>query len=178
MTASYSQGIHIGRLKTLTPILYEWQKLNERIGSYWAKCYDDAPWWYNERASLSFFAGAVWRCPDGWAIEEFSTTKTAISKHGRKQEHVGRCDINFGIGNYVFTAEVKQCWPNVGDAQKAIKKIDNALQVAHQDCLQLPNLECPRLGMVFAVPMLHKSKQEHIEDALLRAELFGGVRLE
>jgi hypothetical protein len=166
MSDSYSKGISVGRLRSLEHILTEWQNLNERLGSEWARYYHDAPWWYNERASLSIFAGSVWRCPSGWAFEEFSTTKTTPSTRGKKREHTGRCDIQFGIENHEFVAEVKQCWPNIGDAHKAMKTIDLSLQRARQDCNQLAEFGCPHLAIVFAAPKLHKLKQENVEDAL------------
>ncbi|WBX91992.1 hypothetical protein [Pseudoxanthomonas mexicana] len=60
----------------LHPLLTAWVEL---IQDY-CRCddYDDNPWWYNERASLSTLAGAAWRKPGWYALEEFSTTKRGV----------------------------------------------------------------------------------------------------
>ena len=166
MSDSYSKGIVVSRLRSLERILTEWQNLNERPGSKWARHDHDAPWWYNERASLSFFAGAIWHCSGGWVFEEFSTIKIGTVIRGRQQEHRGRCDIQFGIGNHIFVAEAKQCWPNIGDAHKATQTIELSLQSARQDCNQLTEFGYPRLAIVFAAPKLLGSKQDNIENTL------------
>jgi hypothetical protein len=57
----------------------------------------DVPWWYNERASLSLFAGAVWGC-HGWVFEEFGIWRKIASKRGVKYTS-GRRDIEFEVGD-------------------------------------------------------------------------------
>ena len=149
-TTAYDRGIRTGPLHSLRPVLEAWLRINSRAGREWVK-YGAAPWWYNERASLSFFAGAVWQCTGGWALEEFSTVKIDSSERGRKQELSGRCDIDFGFGNYEYAAEAKQCWPNISNTSNSIAMVKRFLREAHQDCRQLPGyFECPRLSIVFA----------------------------
>jgi hypothetical protein len=59
------RGVHFG---SLSPVLKYWQVLNES----WEG--GDVPWWYNERASVGFLAGAVWKY-GGWVMEEFGAEK-------------------------------------------------------------------------------------------------------
>lgn len=57
--------------------LNAWIKAVER----YTKEFQDNPWWYNERSSLSVLAGAAWTLKDWFAPEEFSTIKrTAASR--------------------------------------------------------------------------------------------------
>jgi len=80
-----------GRLQILKPVLKEWLALIEDPDAvHWPK--DDAPWWYNERALLSLFAGAIWKC-EGWALEEFTTgkSKAAPWRPQGRTCNAGRC---------------------------------------------------------------------------------------
>src|SRR5262245_34034370 len=60
--------ITIGALRSFEDLLWEWTSVIERVVRVWYQ--DDVPWWYNERASLSLFAGAIWKV-GGIAFEEF-----------------------------------------------------------------------------------------------------------
>src|SRR4051812_1474895 len=91
------------RLRILKPVLEEWVKLNARLGRQWSSV-KDAPWWYNERALVSLFAGAIWRCK-GDAFEEFNEVK-----RGFKARPGGRIDLWFALRKKEFNAEAKQCW--------------------------------------------------------------------
>jgi hypothetical protein len=81
------RGVHGSSLKQLHPILKRWVRLMEDP-EWWR--YDkvaDAPWWYNERALLSLFAGAIWRSR-GVAFEEFVATKRQRTRQrGRRRGH-------------------------------------------------------------------------------------------
>ncbi|MEK6574765.1 MAG: hypothetical protein AABZ58_10700, partial [Chloroflexota bacterium] len=77
-TTAYDRGIRTGALHSLRPVLEAWLRINSRAGREWVK-YGAAPCWYNERASLSFFAVDVWQCTGGWALEEFSTVKIDLT---------------------------------------------------------------------------------------------------
>jgi len=50
----------------------------------------DAPWWYNERASLGTLAGAFWR-QKGWAFEEYATSRWngGVRSNGRATSRLG-----------------------------------------------------------------------------------------
>lgn len=159
------------QLESLYCIIEKWQELNEKICYEWGNWDEkEAPWWYNERASLSIFAGAVWLC-GGWAFEEFSAFKKAISKKGNENKRIGRCDIKFRVGKHKFVAEAKQCWPNIGSNMQEVRsKVKEDLDKACKECEQMIERNIKRdynrLGLVFAVPRLHKSKQENIENIL------------
>jgi hypothetical protein len=72
--------------------------------------HDDAAWWYNERAILSLFAGAIWSS-NGWAFEEFATTKRERVATKRKHRRDGaRGDLEFWwpSSNKYFQCEAKR----------------------------------------------------------------------
>ena len=120
------RGIHIGSLQSLRPMLKQWQEIIE----WWdAKNTEhDASWWYNERASISQLAGAVWRC-DGWAFEEFGTEKISAPN--------GRCDIAFGFGRRNFWGEAKQCWPALSQENYQAKEmVEKHLRWARDEVLE------------------------------------------
>jgi hypothetical protein len=91
-------GVRVGALKPLQPILDKWEKLTN-LESWFLE--PDATWWNNERATLSIFAGAIWRSGE-LVIEEFATEKIK-----RTQLKAGRCDIIFRVGRKVFLGEAK-----------------------------------------------------------------------
>ncbi len=151
-----------GSLKSLKRVLSEWQKL--MTPDFWDSK-NDAPWWYNERALLSLFAGAVWRCEE-WAFEEFTSDKWRTTKRGSRKKGKGRGDVMFGMGDLTFIGEAKQCWPilkrNSADAKETIDKtMDKALSDA--SCLP-PDRK--RLGMVFVTPRVHESNLPYIDEIL------------
>lgn len=152
------EKISVGSLKSLKPVLDSWQKLMDV--DFWDDR-NDAPWWYNERALLSLFAGAVWRCREGWAFEEFTTDKWKSTKRGKRKKSKGRGDIMFGIGKWGFVAEAKQCWPILGNKNQGVKEmIAKTLRAACRDCASLPSEGYKRLGIVFAVPRIRMSKEK------------------
>ena len=113
------KGLVLGNLSPLRGVLREWQNLNE--DPIWRKI-PDLPWWFNERAVLSQFAGAVWRHPHGWVFEEYSTWRY----RSQKKRQTGRGDIWFRINNHDFVGEAKQCWPVLsGKASSVRRPIEN-----------------------------------------------------
>jgi hypothetical protein len=157
---------------TLAPILQEWARLNNDLGAKWASKEADAPWWYNERASLSLLAGAIWRV-EGWAFEEFSTAKALALPQTARSHGPGRCDLMFGIRGRTFVAEAKQAWPNLGGSiPQAIATTHAALAAACKDALRVPDWGYPRLGIVIAAPMLRASKASQL-DALVSRYVVG-----
>jgi hypothetical protein len=154
-------GKQLGPMKSLHQIFEKWTSLMK--DSEWEK--GDAPWWYNERALLSLLAGAIWQC-SGWVLEEFVTSKRTITKRGKPKTYAGRGDIMFQIGKDTFIAEAKQCWPILGYRnQNAISTIKEALHEARTQSARLPS-DGQKLGIVFAVPRLHKLKQGDAEKIL------------
>ena len=165
-------GILTGRLKPFSRMLTEWQVLNTRLGTSWVKTSDTSPWWDNERSSISVLAGAIW-LSGGWAFEEGSAQK-AFS--GSRRNHRGRCDINFQVGNQEFVAEAKKCWPNIGNTETAKSIVEASLKAAICDAGRISDAWCPRLGIVFASPMLHYSRQDEM-DLLISAFIAEAVKI-
>ena len=160
-------GEKLGSMKSLGGILKEWASLMK--DSEWE--INDAPWWYNERALLSLFAGAVWKC-GGWAFEEFSTSKRTITKRGKHKRRPGRGDIMFRIGRNTFIAEAKQCWPILGYKNRsAASNLTETLDKARIQSSRLPS-DGQKMGIVFAVPRLHNSKRKDSEQILYDLESY------
>ncbi len=160
-----SLGTRISAYPVLKDVLKNWQKLN---GSPEWLNDGDAPWWYNERASLSFFAGAIW-LSGGWAFEEFSTYRT-ITSRGKAKLKSGRSDIAFKIKDTFFLAEAKQCWLTLTD--KNIINVSNYVaQMLDQACDEVRQVRergYKHLGIAFVGPSIHESKKEDVEILLAK----------
>ena len=90
--------IYDKELKILRPIVEQWLKINrEYIEDY---DYEDCLYAYNERSTISSFAGAVWRC-GGYAQEEYIAVKGENEKNGR-------IDLYFNFANKDVIVEAKQ----------------------------------------------------------------------
>jgi len=87
------KDIKPGSFESLGAVLRKWQSFQKLE---WWDYKGEAPWWCNQRAFLSFFAGAVWQCR-GWVFEEFSTKRRVATARGKYKSHPGRCGIKFGI---------------------------------------------------------------------------------
>jgi hypothetical protein len=145
--------------KQLDTVLGKWESLQSLK---WWNYEGDAPWWYNERASLSLFAGAVWRS-GGWVFEEFSTKRRVAKGRSKYRSSSGRCDIMFGIGKEQFIGEAKQCWPTLGPSlQNAMKEVNACLKTALTQASQLPSYEGERVAIVFVTPRIRASKQGEV----------------
>lgn len=143
-----------GPLKNLEKILRNWTWLNREIIKSWEG--KDCPWWYNERASISTLAGAVWHA-GGIVFEEYSSRKF----RGRRNVH-GRCDLYFSMehkmGYKEYVVEAKQCWLNAGSRAKDMNGplqdyIDRACKDAKNNRPDLRGGEA-LLGVTFVVPRL------------------------
>ena len=151
--------INSGKIRALHPVFKSWIDTN----SEYLKYFDipDCPWWYNERASLSTFAAAVWKA-NGIALEEYSIDK------GKKHETwSGRCDLFIGLRSYQFACEAKQSWCPIGrNARNGITNLKNSLKEACKDARKLNKDEGRRLGICFAVPYLPPRDNDFIEKQL------------
>jgi hypothetical protein len=166
-----SSGLNIKSLQLLRPVLRKWIQLNNKLDWFQEQ---DAPWWYNERASVSFYAGAVWQSK-GWSFEEFSTEKIITSK---RNIQIGRCDIVFSINDKAFSAEAKQIWPTLtSNFKSTTDNVNKSLYISCKEALKNIDIGYTCLGMVFVTPQLHISKKDHIDyyikgliDQLLRID--------
>lgn len=148
--------VNSGSLRVLHPVLHAWFEVMEKYLEGFD--YTDCQWWYNERATLSSLAAAVWRA-GGIALEEYCTEK------GKKGDSwSGRCDLYFSLKTQGFACEAKQIWCAVGrQAQPSLGKIKDALSTACSDARDLGKNEGRRLGICFAIPYL-PPRDKHIVD--------------
>ncbi len=122
----------------------------------------DEAFWYNERATLSTLAGALWR--SGWMVlEEYST-----AREGQGSESgAGRTDLWCRLGADEFTVEAKQ------DFKCAYPSKPETLQSRAELQLSWACVQCAtdkwgaksRLALVFMVPSL---RLDPTEDSLGR----------
>jgi len=155
-----TSGIVTRRLSCLRPVLREWVNANRRLGRAWQSD-KDAPWWYNERALISVFAGATWRL-GGDAFEEFSEGK----RGRRKRVHAGRVDLKFSINGNEFKAEAKQCWPGCATTSSPVPYISRWLEGAKRDVGRCPPGDFRRLAILFGVPYLKKDRERELPDRI------------
>ncbi len=146
----------------LRAVLSAWCGLNERIAKEWGI---DVPWWYNERASLSIFAGAI-SSTGHFAFEEFSNEKRKVSPKAAKGHlsYNGRVDLYFCVRRKDFMAEAKMCWPRCGRLHPTRqRRIEESLALACKDiAISAPHGQ-RRLGMVFVAPRWRRSLKREID---------------
>lgn len=70
--------------------------------------YEDSPYIYNERATLSSFVGALWKSNE-LVLEEFSAIKGGEDE-GDEKTKKGRIDLWFTCNKENFISECKQYW--------------------------------------------------------------------
>lgn len=168
MGTSETSGYTPGRLQILKPVLKEWLALIEDADTmHWPK--DDAPWWYNERALLSLFAGAIWKC-EGWALEEFTTGKSkAVRWRPQGRTGIGRGDIRFTLGGASarqhFQAEAKLSTQSLSRTVQDVKQgmVDRLAEVRKDVLKLLPVPDCQQLAIVFVAPYLAAGRR-HVYD--------------
>jgi hypothetical protein len=139
------------RLRCLRPALERWIAINRKLSHEWSP---DTPWWYNERASLSILAGAIWQ-ENGTAFEEFSWTKTRSGKLGH-----GRVDLEFSLGVYGYRAEAKLRFLRVSQGFAHIGRLNDQLAEATADirCCAAEKW-IRRLGVLFVAPSIPESRE-------------------
>ena len=151
----------------LCAILEEWIRTNIDMARRWNGM--DVPWWYNERASLSIFAGAVWRA-GGIVLEEYSDTKFVVGPRStQRKAKEGRCDCYFYVGTVEYIAEAK--WGYSGATSKGsspIPHIEDLLGAAISAASELRKNGQYRLAIAFVTPYF-KAKFKGQEDKLIGA---------
>ncbi|MBZ4336701.1 hypothetical protein [Corallococcus sp. AS-1-12] len=120
--------------------------------STWGK--KDCPWWYNERASISQLAGAIWLA-GGWAFEEFSETK----RSPEEMDFPGRVDLMFWTGREKngpqFVAEAKSCWLRLR-SKYTVETINHSFNCAIRDSQKVKTYKgrYTKLAIVFIAPLI------------------------
>jgi len=149
----------------LSIIPKKWIALNKEISEEWAN-WKDVPWWYNERAVLSVFAGAVWKSGNH-AFEEFVDQKRKVSrKSGRfSRKYQGRVDLYWTVDAHEFIAEAKQCWSGASALNsETTSRITKILSKACADIRKSKPHKQRRLEIVFVVPYVRQTCQRYIDD--------------
>ncbi len=152
---------------TLSRILEQWTRTNIQVADAW-RGVDDAPWWYNERASLSLLAGAIWQC-GGIAFEEFSFEKSFIRVNDTlHRAYTGRCDMFFEVGVREFNVEAK-FGQSAATSERAdpARRIKGFMKVARQAAGRLPPGHQRRLAITFILPYFTR-KFDGNESAMIR----------
>jgi len=136
-------------------VLEEWVRLNRLLGKQWAAGGYDLPWWYNERALLSVFSGAIWNTGN-LAFEEFSEQKLK-GKH--KKFGNGRVDLWFKTSGGEFRAEAKHAEIRITERAKPLTKMRVLMKraVADAGCNPPDHGNSRRLAIAFGVPCLPAS---------------------
>lgn len=152
----------------LGSLLEEWIKLLEDTAARWPDK-DDSAWSYNERASVSVLAGAVWRI-GGLAFEEYSTETFARGKRRTRANEVhGRADLYFEVNSREFVVEAKHCRCSAGRNANSPLHVGRLLQEAVMDAsLNVPRYGYRRLGAVFAAPKIPVAQGDMLEPLLGR----------
>jgi hypothetical protein len=145
---------------SLKPVLKSWV---ERSFDYCrSHGFEDNPWWYNERASLSVLAAAAWTTKGWCALEEYATTKQGDippSKADSGSVRSGRCDL--WIGNRTgYAVEAKQAWQSIGPgATGENARVWRQFALAHKDAGSLTCDEADRrVAALFVSPYVPVSK--------------------
>jgi len=146
-------GQWTGSLPMFAKFLAKWVELAK--DPEWGR--KDAPWWYNERASVSLLAGAAWLA-DGRAFEEF-----AIKKGRTRSRRKGRGDLWFKVHSnpHYFIVEAKQIYPSVR-ARKLLPSILKALGEACHEAKEIDEegmSRSHRIGLVFVVPYVRRLQE-------------------
>ncbi|WP_437528252.1 hypothetical protein WME79_44565 [Sorangium sp. So ce726] len=124
--------------------LHIWFSLLDKYASIYKN--EDAAYWYNERATLSSFVGALWRS-DAVALEEYR-----CSRRFGGQPVPGRTDLWFQLGPSEYVVEAKQCWPCRASRLPEYAKgpFDSATSQLHAEV----DGGASRVALLFVVPSL------------------------
>lgn len=148
----------VGSVQTMFNIIDGYIEYHRDLKSF------DVPYHYNERATLSIFAGAIWRShPDNYVLEEFCTDKSGTDLCYR-----GRQDIWFRMSGQSCCAEAKQLWIPL---YRTRKTADRLFTVVRQELAaaetNLPKGSADRpLGILFAVPYILETNISDARDHL------------
>lgn len=144
--------------ESIQKLLTAWIKAVDR----YTKAFQDNPWWYNERASLSVLAGAAWTLKDWFALEEFSTVKHLRELDpGLDEGHLrnGRCDLFIRNPDESFAIEAKQAVQPIGRRPDGYSHMNKALKGAWDDSGALGKWEAERrFAVTFVVPTIPLSE--------------------
>lgn len=166
------RGMYCEGLVAMRPILSSWivaiDSYIDFFNSNNGYKVPDVPWWYNERASISILAGAMWKTGN-IAIEEY-----IINRANKRKGHGGRCDLFIGHGfidGHAYACEAKQASFCIDNASPAVAKeiADNLLRSACEDARTIDKKEADtRLAICFLVPYYQQLKTSSVDKQLYR----------
>lgn len=110
-------------IQWLEPVLIQWLKIHRDYVEE-VNC-EDALYWYNERANVSAFAGAMWKC-GGFALEEYSAFKADETENSKK----GRIDLYLQSHGNAAVCEAKMTWIYLCEAHKQQTNFSSAISEA------------------------------------------------
>ena len=163
-------GVVPGSIPQLVPVLKKWIYVNNK---YVADCNGaDAPWFYNERASVSTLSAAAWLA-DWHALEEYSGNKKAVhnepggptSKHGRYDLFIGWVKKK-PIKPIDFIIEAKMIWP-ILTGSACQRHVTEGLGGALADVRKTQSYAGAfRLGLVFVSPRVPKKHRHELPELI------------
>ena len=158
------RGVYCKPGLPLKDILEKWILLNREIAKSWFP--KDVPWWYNERAALSIFAGVVWKAGKrNYVLEEYSEEKRKLSNRGKiaRRKYKGRVDFYFKTEACDFIAEAKICWPGIskGNMPDVGNQVSRGIEKACEDIKKSKPYGQRRLAFLFVCP---KTKDKKLLD--------------
>lgn len=152
-----SENLNTAEYAVWTRILRNWAKIHQ---VYYDQCWQDKAYSYNERASISMLAAAIWKSK-GIAIEEYVAEKNHDGEIKK-----GRVDLWFKIGDFSGLVEAKQMKKSVksltlksADYSKQLSTINKFIEYAQGDVRKSIGNEPNGYSIVF----LHLDNQNHIE---------------
>lgn len=154
------RGKSKGKLRHWSALLEKW---SQGIDRYIDLTDGDIPYWYKERANVSFLAGAAWQC--GWvAMQEFERDKQ--KPKGRHKTWKGRCDLYLCSESGDNFVEAKYKWLSL-NSRNLLSNIDKVLGEAVSDahdskCRQ----DISAVGVAF-IPLYAQSKHRDEIGSLL-----------
>ena len=126
----------------LEALLDRWLQL---IGDpYWTS--RDAPWWYNESASMSTLAAAAW-LNKGRALLDYRASKIRSKMRWR-----GRADLWMDIGEEEYVGESKIYWPSLLRRRGHAKTARILSSASYDAKAHLRRDGTTRIGVLFVAP--------------------------
>lgn len=156
-------GVATGPFPMLKNVLSKWIEVQDQL--YYELSPNNAPWWYNERASIGSLAAAVWLC-EGIAFEEYMTDKNVRDGCDKEELVGGRGDIFFRVCQTGFRAEAKQAWGKLrGYSQRSYidKNLTNALEEARRRPVEKRE---HRIGILFLSPNIPEKFGDEIDEKI------------
>jgi hypothetical protein len=116
---------------------------------------------------LSLFAGAIWKSKEGWALEEYSTSKKFVTNRARgTKTYSGRGDLAFWAKGAYYAVEAKACHPSLSTGGTALQTVRKTLKKACGDVRRSPYRGSLPIGMVFGAPAIAGGQWEHWPERL------------